>query len=67
MLTVSITSLSAAQIVIGSSSTASVMEQDTGMTLLLCVETMGGGLSMDVAVSFTVSGKAGRLLEMLSL
>ena len=48
MLTVSITSSSAVEIVIGGSSTASVMEQDTGMALLLCAETMGGGLSMDV-------------------
>ena len=52
---------------IGGSSTASVMEQDTGMTLFLCAEAMGGGLSMDVTVSFSVTGKAGRLLEMLSL
>ena len=53
---------------IGGSSTDSVMEDQTGMTLFLCAATMGTGeLSFDVTVFFTVTGKAGRLLEMLFL
>ena len=63
MLTVSITSLSAVEIVIGSSSTPSVMEDNTGTSLSLCAANGGPGvLPMVVRVFFTVTGKAGRLL-----
>ena len=68
MLTVSITSSSALQIVIGSSSTDTVMEDQTGMSLLLCAANGGPGeLPVTMTVSFTVTGNAGRLFEMLSL
>ena len=53
---------------IGGSSTASVMEDNTAMNLALCAANGGPGvLPMTVTVFFTVTGKAGRLLEMLSL